>query len=157
MKVFVSHKREDVVIATAVSSRLKANGADVYLDAFDPDSFAAGDDLAEYLRAKLTTCSDLMAVVSNQTKASWWVPWEIGVATEKEYPLSTYAGNNCEIPIYLKKWPYLRTFEDLDEYVAVSRQARRDIKSRYSYKSTTAQQSYFVRQFHRTLKQALGQ
>ena len=107
MKVFVSHKKEDKEIAGVVAARLEKNGAQVYLDVFDPDTYSAGDDLADYLRAKLDLCTDLMAVVSGKTKESWWVPWEIGVATEKEYPLSTFAGENCEIPAYLKKWPYL--------------------------------------------------
>src|SRR5690348_6961905 len=104
MKVFVSHKREDEQLAKAVAERLRLNRAEVYLDVLDPDRFAAGDDLADYIRDKLNDCSDLMAVVSTKTKESWWVPWEIGVATEKEYPLSTFAGENFDLPVFLKKW-----------------------------------------------------
>jgi TIR domain len=157
MKVFISHKKEDQRIAVAVGGRLEQNGAQVYLDLIDPDSYKAGDDLADYLRAKLSICTDLMAVVSAKTKESWWVPWEIGVASEKEYPLSTFAGDSCEVPLYLKKWPYLRSMSDIDTYVKVSLQARRIIAERYSTKTASALRPLYARQFHSSLKQALGQ
>lgn len=158
MKVFVSHKKEDEQLAARVAERLRLNRSQVYLDVIDPDRYKAGDDLADYLRQQLEGCTDLMAVVSATTKLSWWVPWEIGVATEKEYPLSTFAGPGCEVPEYLKKWPYLRRLEDIDTYVRVSMEARRLIVERYSRTKTASQQRpLFVRHFHSNLKQALGQ
>lgn len=157
MKVFVSHKKEDQYIASSVADRLKRNGADVYLDVIDPDAHKAGDDLADYLRDALSKCTDLMVVVSARTKESWWVPWEIGVASEKEYPLSTFAGENCELPLYLKKWPYLRTLPDVDTYVDVSKAARKTVVDRYSYKTASEIQPMIVKQFNRSLRAALGQ
>lgn len=157
MKVFVSHKKEDQYIAGAVAERLSRNGAQVYLDVIDPDAHKAGDDLADYIRAALSTCTDLMAVVSTKTKESWWVPWEIGVASEKEYPLSTFAGENCELPLYLKKWPYLRSLADIDTYVRVSKVARSNITTRYGYKTASQIQPLFVKEFYTTLRAVLGQ
>jgi hypothetical protein len=157
MKVFVSHKKEDQYIAGAVAERLSRNGAEVYLDAIDPDAHKAGDDLADYLRAALSTCTDLMAVVSVKTKESWWVPWEIGVASEKDYPLSTFAGDSCELPLYMKKWPYLKTLADVDTYVRVSKAARSAVTNRYSYKTASQIQPLFVKQFYTNLRVALGQ
>lgn len=88
--VFVSHKSEDSRAATAVAARLKANEVEVYLDSFDPDA-KDGPDLADYLRDKMRLCHGLMAVVSEKTIQSWWVPWEIGMATERDMPLATYS------------------------------------------------------------------
>jgi hypothetical protein len=138
-----------------VAARLKLNGAEVYLDVIDTG--ASGDDLADHTRRRLGECSDLMAVVSIKTKASWWVPWEIGVATEKEYPLATYASENCEIPEYLQKWPYLSTMAHIDQYVRVRQQAEQAIQRAYPHKTASARQPLFVKQFHASLKSALGQ
>lgn len=157
MKVFVSHKKEDRLIAGAVAERLSRNGAEVYLDVIDPDAHRAGDDLADYLRTALASCTDLMAVVSAKTKESWWVPWEIGVASEKEYPLSTFAGDNCELPLYLKKWPYLKTLSDIDTYVRVSKAARSAVANRHGHKTASQIQPLFVKQFYASIRAALGQ
>lgn len=156
MKVFLSHKAEDVGIASSVSARLKDSGSDVYLDVIDPDTSTA-DDLTQHIRGRLGECSDLMAVISNRTQASWWVPWEIGVATEKDYPLATFAADNCAVPEYLRKWPYLRNMSDVDLYVRVRKQADQTINERYSYKSAPERRPLFVKQFHASLKAALGQ
>jgi len=156
MKVFVSHKAEDFGIASLISARLKQSGSDVYLDVIDPDTSTA-NDLTEHIRGRLGECSDLMAVISHRTQASWWVPWEIGVATEKDYPLATFAADNCIVPEYLKRWPYLRTMTEVDLYVQVRKQANQTINERYSYKSASDRKPFFVKQFHASLKQVLGQ
>lgn len=156
MKVFVSHKKEDFVTAGAVSARLKTGGSEVYLDVIDPEASTA-DDLAQHIRGQLDECTDLMAVISNKTQASWWVPWEIGVATEKNYPLATYAADSCPVPEYLKKWPYLRNMSDVDVYVRVRKQALQAVNERFLYKTASERRPLFVKQFHASLKAALGQ
>ena len=157
MKIFISHKREDQVTAGLIAKRLRErHRVDSYLDVFDPHSSKAGDDLAEYIRARMEACTELMAVVSEKTKDSWWVPWEIGVATEKDYAISTYAAGNCRVPIYLQKWPYLKSYDELDTYVRVaSRVQRETLPDRYS-KAASVRRSYAQR-FHEGLKTALGQ
>ncbi|NKJ71811.1 TIR domain-containing protein [Rhizobium leguminosarum bv. viciae] len=109
IKVFISHQQYDSGLAAILASRLRqAHGIDCYLDVIDQDT-RKGEDLADHLRAEIGKCTQLLAVVSEKTKTSSWVPWEIGVATEKNFPLATYTGDNALPPEFLRKWPYLRT------------------------------------------------
>lgn len=158
MRVFISHKKEDSETASRIAYRLRTfHQVDCYLDVFDPHAGKTGDDLGDYLRRVLQDCTELMAVVSQTTKESWWVPWEIGVAQEKERPITTFAGGHCVLPTYLKKWPYLKTVDELDIYIRVAKETRRVVdRDRYS-KTAAAVQTSYPRFFHENLKYALGQ
>jgi hypothetical protein len=158
MKVFVSHKQQDAPIAAAVARRLRANDVAFYLDTFDHAASAQGDDIGEYLREALGKCTHLLAVVSEQTRLSWWVPWEIGVATEKDFPISTYAGGRCDLPGYLKKWPYLSNLPDVDVWVEASRKAvRRSRAAMRLDESAAVRRARSTRHFYRSVRAALGQ
>lgn len=104
-------------------------------------------------------CTQLMAVVSTNTKGSWWVPWEIGMATEKDYPIATYAGDSTVLPQYLKKWPYLTTLGDLDKYAAASKAADSAFRHRktYTYITESEARRAGTREFYRSLRAALRQ
>lgn len=158
MKVFLAHKLEDRGHAEAVAQRLKTkHGVAYYLDVHDPDSKSV-EDIAEHLREHMDSCTNLMAVVSEKTKASWWVPWEIGIATEKILGISTFAAGRTALPGYLEKWPYLLTIEEVDKYVEANRQANVLIESRARTmgKVASALQGSYPREFHRVLRGLLG-
>src|SRR6478735_12264138 len=139
MKIFISHQKLDGALAGQIASRLKVvHQIDVYLDLIDPAVSKTGDKLGEHLREQLGKCDQLLAVVSAKTKESWWVPWEIGISTEKDQPIATYAGDNTLLPEYLRKWPYLKNDSDLDAYAAASKQASGTYNLRKSYKSESA-------------------
>lgn len=160
MKVFISHQQADSILAGIVADYLKTkHKIDSYLDLIDPNASQAGDQLGEYLRNEMGKCTQLMAVVSENTKGSWWVPWEIGVATEKDHPIATFAGDNAELPAYLKKWPYLRTMNDLDSYAKASKAAMNLFISRRSYatESIASARHSGTREFYRSLRASLGQ
>jgi TIR domain len=159
MKVFVSHQQRDSDLATAIGGKLERNGIQVYLDIIDPLTGKTGDDLGDYIRMRLTECSTLMSVVSEYTKNSWWVPWEIGIATEKDYPITTFARDNTELPIYLKKWPYLRTDSDLDAYIKYAKLLESKIleKQYRELKSHSEARRLATKDFHRDLKLTLRQ
>lgn len=126
MKIFLSHQKQDSATAITVKNHLKTqHKIDCYLDVIDP-GIKFGEDIANHVREELDQCTQLLAIVSEATKLSWWVPWEIGVATEKDYPLATF-GRDVKIPEYLKKWPYLQTMADLDKYAEVSKEASKRI------------------------------
>jgi hypothetical protein len=157
IRVFISHKNEDAKTAGEVAAYLKLGGLDVYLDVIDSQLAKDGPDLADYIRAQLENCTQLLAIISANTRVSWWVPWEIGVATEKERFLASFVADNSTIPEYLAKWPYLRTRQDLDRYVEESKKAQLLVESRVrSGHPTTARLSGF-RSFHTSLKAALRQ
>ncbi len=124
MKVFLSHQRADTVRATEIAQRLKSrHNIDSYLDVIDTQLGKSGPSLADYLRREIGKCTHLLAVTSLATRESQWVPWEIGIATEKDYPLATFAGYSQAVPEFLAAWPYLRTLEDVDAYARAAKSA----------------------------------
>ena len=61
----------------------------------------------------------LLAIVTENTPLSWWVPFEIGVARETDSLIATFLEVNrvstvkVELPSYLKKWPILTSTTSL--------------------------------------------
>lgn len=159
IKVFISHQKADAALATEISNRLRTkHQIDTYLDVIDTKDLK-GEDLADYLRLEMGKCTQLLAVVSTATRESQWVPWEIGVATEKDFPLATYSGGPALPPEFLRKWPYLRTSADIDHYAAASRSA----DTTYSYRRSSLHESIETarsrssKDFYRALRVSLGQ
>lgn len=157
-KVFLSHKNEDSVLAKSVADRLTGiHRIPVYLDVIDTRLNQDGVDLAEYIRNRLEECTQLLAVMTNKTKVSWWVPWEIGVATEKQRFLASYVAELSEVPEYLRKWPYLRTMSDLDRYAEQSKRSTDQLNTELGYRTRSVAFDDQFKTFHRSLRSALGQ
>ena len=100
-KVFVSHKDSDQELAKRVSSRVQANGFEAYVYAVDSALVRDGPELSEYLLRRMDECQQLIAVVSSATAASWWVPWEIGVGSEKGFRMASFSPSFVKLPSYL--------------------------------------------------------
>jgi hypothetical protein len=66
-------------------------------------------------------CLQLLAVISPITLVSWWMPWEIGVATEKECFLASFVSGGAAIPDSLQKCPYLQSMPELDKTSMIRR------------------------------------
>jgi hypothetical protein len=129
----------------------------VYLDDFDPDA-KDGPDLADYLRQKIGSCHGLMAVVSRKTIASWWVPWEIGVATERDLPMATFSHDSSDVPSYLRKWPYLTQLAQIDQYAQTAK--RLIVAGTIHLREgapTSVREALSGRAFNRSLRSVLGQ
>jgi hypothetical protein len=158
VKVFISHQKTDSDQATLIAARLRTHHQiDSYLDVIDPYLASGGSDLGDHIRDEMGKCTQLLAVVSASTKTSWWVPWEIGVATEKTFPLATFANTLTEIPEYLRKWPYLTTMAHLDEYAKVSKEVRQTLVQKRATFSESYARTTTTKDFFRILKSRLGQ
>ncbi|PTU01487.1 toll/interleukin-1 receptor domain-containing protein [Pseudomonas sp. HMWF031] len=159
VKIFISHQQQDANPALLVKTHLKQrHNIECYLDVIDP-FLKRGEEIADHVRRELAKCSHLLAIVSDATKGSWWVPWEIGVATEKDYPLATY-GTNVTLPEYLMKWPYLKSYGDLDKYAEAILETARAVPSlehRVLDSATASTRGSGTKQFYRTLRSKLGQ
>ncbi|MFV1607228.1 toll/interleukin-1 receptor domain-containing protein [Phaeobacter sp. JH20_10] len=121
-KVFISHKNTDSLLAEKVARRVRVNGLETYLDTIDDALVKDGPELADLLLARMGQCQQLIAVVSSQTKDSWWVPWEIGVGSEKGFRMASYSESYVTLPSYLEKWPALHTDRHIDLYCEYSKQ-----------------------------------
>ena len=158
IKVFLSHQSTDAATAAGVARRLKTlHDIDLYLDVIDPYVGRPGEDLAAHIRGEMGKCTQLLAVVSDATKASQWVPWEIGVATEKDFPLATFTAALATPPEFLRKWPYLRSDADLDQYALASKAARRVLINKRATLNEGTARATSTRDFYTTLRAGLGQ
>ncbi len=129
-EVFISHKNTDVDLAEKIARRVRFNGLETYLDTIDDALAKDGPDLADLLLARMGQCQQLIAVVSSQTKDSWWVPWEIGVGSEKGFRMASYSETNVSLPSYLEKWPALHTDLHIDLYCYYSKQTEEVLNRR---------------------------
>lgn len=159
MKIFLSHQKADSELTARIAARLKVNHSlDCYLDLIDPYVSGSVERLADHIRSEMGRCTQLLAVVSPSTVNSQWVPWEIGMATEKDFPLATFSGGNALPPEFLCKWPYLRTDADLDKYAAATKSARQTFtRKRNIGMNETASTHDATREFFTTLRASLGQ
>lgn len=158
MKIFLSHQKADSELTGRIAARLRiVHGLDCYLDLIDPH-VGPVERLADHIRTEMGRCTQLLAVISPSTANSQWVPWEIGMATEKDFPLATFSGGNALPPEFLRKWPYLRTEGDLDKYAAATKSARQTFtRKRSSGINESASVHDSTREFYRTLRASLGQ
>jgi hypothetical protein len=157
MKVFVSHQQADSKTAGLVAARLQQNQIDYYIDIVDRNLAKSGELLGDYLRNEMGRCTQLIAIVSENTKLSAWVPWEIGIATEKNFPLATYLGDNTPAPEFLRKWPYLRSLGDVDQYVKASKAADNTFRSKRTILAEDSARRDSTSEFFRSLRASLGQ
>lgn len=127
LKVFISHKYEDSITANQILKKLKESGADAYLDLLDADLLLKGEKLTQHIKQRLNQCTDLMAVVSNNTQSSWWVPFEIGMAAQQDFPIVSYLKDGITLPDYLSYWPKLKSLNDITKYVETKKSVDRQI------------------------------
>lgn len=158
MKVFISHKREDALDAERIARQLRVYDVETYLDILDPVVFNDGKSLTEHIKKSLNSCSDILVVMSNATKSSQWVPFEIGMAAQVDLPTVTFLTESVQLPDYLAYWPCLRKLADLSKYVAVRRTTALEIQKNYQGRYTVAaaeKKAYETRMFYQNLKNAL--
>ena len=118
MEIFISHKKEDGILANNVCLELRRLGIKAYLDLLEGELLLKGEELTKHIKDRLNSCTDLLVVMSNKTNESWWVPFEIGMAAQLDFPIVSYLIDNVELPDYLSYWPTLRKSSDLSKYIA---------------------------------------
>lgn len=121
MPVFISYRHMDRAHAIAINSRLIQANIKTYLDVLDPESQTT-DDITGVITRNITECTHLLAVVSEKTALSWWVPFEIGEATISNRRICSFKTGPAELPLYLDKWPKLSTASDLNFFIDAYRE-----------------------------------
>lgn len=125
MKIFISHKKEDGSRALLVKGALDKKGVPSYLDVLDNDTANDGKALTDHIKTNLNSCTDVIVVMTESTKKSWWVPFEIGMSAQKDMPTASFLSSDVELPDYLSYWPRLKYVEDIATYVDVRRSFER--------------------------------
>ncbi|MFJ2466800.1 toll/interleukin-1 receptor domain-containing protein [Pseudomonas sp. NPDC087615] len=121
MPVFISYRHMDRAHAIAINTRLMQANIKTYLDVLDPESQTT-EDITGVITRNITECTHLLAVVSEKTALSWWVPFEIGEATISNRRICSYKTGPTELPLYLDKWPKLSTASDLNFFIDAYRE-----------------------------------
>ena len=150
--VFLSHKGDDMSLAEDIGEILYDNGIQSYLDRWDPAVDGDSPGLEEHIRGVIRDTPIILAVVTENTSLSWWVPFEIGVARETESQIATFlsvdetSGKTVALPSYLGKWPILARMTELKPWanavVGSSRNLSYRSRSAYIEKSMDDQFQY---------------
>lgn len=114
MPVFISHRTADDAKAQALANRLYiTHNIKCYLDHFDPQAKTTRE-ITDLIVGRINICTHLMALVTNSTVESWWVPFEIGVARQGERRITSFDASTIALPAFLTEWPVMTTEAHLD-------------------------------------------
>lgn len=157
MKVFISHKQEDSEVAKRLTLMLRLNDTESYLDVLDPTVAGDGKQLTDHIKQALNTCTDILVVMSEKTRYSQWVPFEIGMAAQSNMPTVTYLSAEVTLPDFLSYWPRLKTVSDVDKYVKTRKETHDQIERRYAgrYVMASSRKAEETHTFYENLKSAL--
>ena len=134
-----------------IAKELKEIKVDYYLDVLDNSITENGKELTNHIRANLNKCTDIIVVMSNITKFSQWVPFEVGMAAQKDMPTATFLKEDVSLPDYLQYWPRLKKSTDIREYVSARNDVEREYRAIYEF----ASQQRKTEHFYDVLKQRL--
>jgi hypothetical protein len=125
--VFISHSRRDKAKARDVARALKASKIDHYFDEND-EELQLADEQGDHLKVVqciengLKACSHLLGIITENTKDSWWVPYEIGSATGRSRDCAHLIDKEVsELPSYIKAAKVLANKEALREWLPSER------------------------------------
>ncbi|MGH8387088.1 MAG: toll/interleukin-1 receptor domain-containing protein [Pseudomonas sp.] len=116
MPVFISYRHMDRAHAVHINTRLMQANIKTYLDVLDAESQTT-DDITGVITRNISECTHLLAVVSDKTASSWWVPFEIGEATITNRRICSFKTGPAELPLYLDKWPKLTSDRDIEFFI----------------------------------------
>ena len=161
MPVFISHRTQDDEIARKIYLYLRYDkGITCYIDDFDEDAEVARetDRITDRILEQLDSCTHLLALVTENTEGSWWVPFEIGVARRAPRVISTFTNiYGSDLPEYLREWPILRNDNALDEYAKIYHTYKNETNQLFQESVQLPNRREFADRAHRRLKRRLNQ
>jgi hypothetical protein len=121
--VFISHSRLDKEKAREVADALEASQVDYYFDENDAELQLAdehGDHLkvVQCIENGLSVCSHLLGIITENTKDSWWVPYEIGSATGRAQACAHLIDEEVtKLPSYIQAARILANRDEMREWL----------------------------------------
>lgn len=123
--VFISHQKRDKDAAKKIADYLLNAGIDVYFDEYDRDlkiEHQSGNPkgVTKSICNGINNSSHMLVVVSPNTLASTWVPFEIGYGYDKtELNVLCLKGiSKGALPEYVRTTPIIRDIYDLNNYIS---------------------------------------
>ncbi len=154
IKIFISHKNEDSYTANKIANELKAIQIPYYLDVLDFSITGSGKALTDHIKRNLNDCTDILVVISDKTKYSQWVPFEVGMSAQNNMPTATFLQENVPLPSFLEYWPRLKYPNDIIEYVNARKEVNREFMSQF-HMDSAEKRRLEVERFYSTLKARL--
>ena len=151
MKFFISHKQEDASTALLIEHELELLGIPAYLDVLDNTVTQSGQEMTEHIKKKINDCTDIIVIMSRLTLASQWVPFEVGIAAQRDLPTATFLRSDVPLPEFLEYWPRLKYSTDIKKYVEAKRQVDLEYSHSYQYASATNKTDRFYTVLKRKL------
>jgi hypothetical protein len=125
--IFISHKKEDTDKAKAIANYVMNCGVDVFFDENDPilsnpEIIKDPLKITTAINNALNRSTHMVCVISEKTKDSWWVPYEIGFVSNKPSFSSSQIGvliikTVSYLPEYLFLSKKIETTLELDSFV----------------------------------------
>ena len=154
IKVFISHKQEDSQTANRIANELKALNVPYYLDILDPSVTGSGKKLTDHIKRNLNDCTDIIVVMSESTRYSQWVPFEVGMSAQNDMPTATFLQENVSLPDFLVYWPRLKYPSDITKYINTRREVQHEYYLKHLFEATEIRKSQ-TEIFYDVLKQRL--
>lgn len=83
--VFLSHSSKDKDILTSVINFFSQYGVNVYIDKADEElPRYTSPETGDMLKHRIQECKKFIVLVTENSKESKWIPWELGIADEKK-------------------------------------------------------------------------
>lgn len=155
MKFFISHKQEDSITALQIKNELQRLGIQAYLDLLDSTVTSNGREMTEHIKKKINDCTDIIVIISERTRASQWVPFEVGIAAQRDLPTATFLQASVVLPEFLEYWPRLKYVSDIHKYVTAKQQVDREYQSYYYHFDQQTGPEGKIDRFYTVLKSRL--
>lgn len=121
--VFISYSRRDKDNARKVVKMVEDLGINVYFDENDEalqlaDEQKDHEKVVECIENGISHSTALLGIITENTKDSWWVPYEIGSATGHAKPHAHLITKEVDIlPSYIQASTILPSVEALDAWL----------------------------------------
>ncbi|MNB95215.1 hypothetical protein D3C75_423830 [compost metagenome] len=123
--IFLSHISLDNDIVVKIGEYIKKAGINIYLDIDDPELQQAVKDrndltITKYVEQGILNSTHILCVLTEHTKESWWVPYEIGFGKNAGKVLLTMPFKNVppnKLPSYIKITEHLTGINSLNKYI----------------------------------------
>lgn len=93
------------------------HGINTYLDVIDEQISNDGKALTEHIKNAMNQCSDIIVVMSEKTRNSQWVPFEVGMSAQRGMPTVTFLVENVKLPEFLEYWLRLKDYSDDEKFI----------------------------------------
>lgn len=117
--IFISHRNLDGTFAGQIESIAKLAGLGTYIDNNDPSLQGPNSrkEVAQSINRGLEASTHMIAIISQFSRNSDWVPFEIGIAQQRGLPISAVVQNGVRQPEYIDSLVVLKTTDELIDWI----------------------------------------